>query len=129
MAKSVTDVPPYNAYLWPIIERLRVRGGSMTIEEMVDDVASAMELSETQRGVWRLTPKGATIKADAVAAIPRAVHQGLYETRKGKKGRRRFSFWRRAASSPWRKSSRRWRLSNTSRRAPSGATAPFSWRY
>jgi len=119
MAKSAAEVPPYNAYLWPIIERLRVYGGSMTIEEMVDDVASAMGLSEIQRsvehgqtgrsevdyrmawartylkkagvlenserGVWRLTPLGATIDADTVAEIPRSVHQDLYESRKGKK--------------------------------------------
>lgn len=48
MAKT-TLVPSYNAFLWPIIERLRLHGGSMTIEEMVDDVAAAMNLSEAQR--------------------------------------------------------------------------------
>lgn len=121
MPKPSSTVPPYNAYLWPIVERLRVRGGSMTIEEMVDDVATAMGLSDAQRavehgatgrsevdyrmawgrtylkkagvlenserGVWRLTPHGATVTAEAVAAIPREVHQALYGLKKGRKSK------------------------------------------
>jgi restriction system protein len=50
MARNPT-VPTYEAYLWPIVERLRLHGGSMTIEEMVDDVATAMGLSDDQRNV------------------------------------------------------------------------------
>ena len=91
MAKSPQEIPPYNAYLWPIIEQVRTHGGSMTIDEMVDEVAAAMRLTDAQRelahgatgmtevgyrmawgrtylkkagvldnserGVWRLTPK------------------------------------------------------------------------
>lgn len=115
------EVPTYDAYLWPIIERLRAHGGSMTIEEMVDDVATAMELSERQRGiehgetgrseidyrmawartylkkagvlensergVWRLTPKGAAISKREVADIPRQVHQAAHAARKTDSGK------------------------------------------
>lgn len=118
---SKPQVPPYNAYLWPIVERLRARGGSMTIEEMVDDVATAMGLSDEQRnlehgqtgrgeadyrmawgrtylkmagalenserGVWRLTPKGAALTEADVAAIPRQVQQELNAKRKASKAR------------------------------------------
>lgn len=45
------EVPTYDAYLWPIVERLRLHGGSMTIEEMVDDIASAMSLTDEQRNI------------------------------------------------------------------------------
>ncbi len=117
MPKPASDIPQYDAYLLPIVERLRVHGGSMTIEEMVDDVATAMGLTDTQRniehgstgrsevdyrmawgrtylkkagvlenserGVWRLTLKGATVTAAEVAAIPRQVHQDLSAGRKG----------------------------------------------
>ena len=47
----ITEIPTYDSYLWPIIERLRAHGGSMTIEEMVDDVAEAMQLSDAQRAI------------------------------------------------------------------------------
>lgn len=50
MARNA-EVPTYDAYLWPIVERLRFHGGSMTIEEMVDDVATAMGLTESQRNI------------------------------------------------------------------------------
>lgn len=110
------EVPTYNAYLWPIVERLRSHGGSMTIDEMVDDVATAMKLSEEQRsiphgetgrsevdyrmawartylkkggvlenserGVWRLTPRGAAIAKPEVLDIPRQVHQAGHAARK-----------------------------------------------
>lgn len=51
MTNSLTDIPPYTAYLWPIIEQLRAHGSSMTIEEMVDAVSSSMNLSDDQREV------------------------------------------------------------------------------
>lgn len=91
----------------------------MTIEEMVDDVATAMALTEEQknvehgktgrsevdyrmawgrtylkkagvlenseRGVWRLTPKGLTVRAEEVAVIPRQVHQEFAALRKANK--------------------------------------------
>jgi len=47
----ITEVPSYDAYLLPIVERLKVHGGSMTIEEMVDDVAQAMGLTDDQRAI------------------------------------------------------------------------------
>lgn len=45
---TLKDIPSYDAYLFPIVERLRVHGGSMTIEEMVEDVSQAMGLSDEQ---------------------------------------------------------------------------------
>lgn len=94
----------------------------MTIEEMVDDVATAMSLSEAQRniehgetgrsevdyrmawartylkkggvlenserGVWRLTPRGAAISKTEVLDIPRQVHQASHASRKAGKNRR-----------------------------------------
>jgi restriction system protein len=47
----IKDVPSYEAYLLPVVERLRVHGGSMTIQEMVDDVATAMGLTDEQRSI------------------------------------------------------------------------------
>jgi restriction system protein len=47
----LVDVPSYDTYFWPIIERLRLRGGSMTIDEMADDVPASMGLSDEQRAV------------------------------------------------------------------------------
>lgn len=44
-------IPPSNAYFLPIIEQLRIHGGSLTIEEMTDPVARAMQLSDAQREV------------------------------------------------------------------------------
>jgi restriction system protein len=88
----------------------------MTIEEMVDDVAAAMHLTDEQRniehgntgrsevdyrmawartylkkggvlenserGVWRLTPKGLRVTRSEVAAVPRQVHQDIHARRK-----------------------------------------------
>ncbi|RRN66475.1 restriction endonuclease [Caulobacter sp. 602-1] len=42
-------VPSYDAYMWPIVERLRAHGRSMTNEEMLDDVSAHMGLSEAVR--------------------------------------------------------------------------------
>lgn len=49
-------VPSYDAYMWPIVERLRAHGRSMTNEEMLDDVSAHMGLSEAVRSV----PHGAS---------------------------------------------------------------------
>ena len=51
LAESNIDIPPYNACLWPIVEQLRAHGSSMTIEEMVDAVSTAMGLSDAQREI------------------------------------------------------------------------------
>lgn len=53
---TAPTVPSYDAYMWPIVERLRARGRSMTNEEMLDDVSAHMGLSEEIRAV----PHGAT---------------------------------------------------------------------
>jgi restriction system protein len=42
-------IPSYDAFLWPILERLRFKGGAMTNQEMVDDVAVAMGLTDEQQ--------------------------------------------------------------------------------
>lgn len=44
-------VPSYDTYMWPIVERLRAHGRSMTNEEMLDDVSAHMGLSEAVRSV------------------------------------------------------------------------------
>ena len=118
MAELPVEVPPYQAYLWPIVEQLRVHGGSLTIEEMIDAVAGAIGLTDAQRevphgetgqtevayrmawartylkkaealenserGVWRLTPKGLTITPTEVAEIPRKVQKDAVLARKAK---------------------------------------------
>jgi restriction system protein len=56
LKKPFPEVPPYNAYLWPIIEQVRAHGGSMTIEEMVDEVSAAMALPDGVREI----PHGTT---------------------------------------------------------------------
>lgn len=48
---TIADVPAYHLFMWPIVERLRAKGRSMTIEEMVDDVAAYMGLSDDVRAV------------------------------------------------------------------------------
>lgn len=106
---TIKDVPPFEAFMWPIIERLKAHGRSMTNEEMADDISSYMELPEdvravrhgkwnelaveqrlgfarsylkkggavdnSTRGVWTLTPAGAAMTPDDVAAIPKAYQQ------------------------------------------------------
>jgi restriction system protein len=44
-------VPSYDTYMWPIIERLKAHGRSLTNEEMLDDVSAHMGLSEAVRAV------------------------------------------------------------------------------
>lgn len=48
---TIADVPAYHLFMGPIIERLKANGRSMTIEEMVDDVATHMGLSDDVRAV------------------------------------------------------------------------------
>lgn len=57
MTQTTTPaVPSYDAYMWPIVERLKARGGSMTNNEMLDDVSAFMGLPEDVRAA----PHGAT---------------------------------------------------------------------
>lgn len=106
---TIKDVPPFEAFMWPIIERLKAHGRSMTNQEMADDVSAYMELPEdvravrhgkwnelaveqrlgfarsylknggavenSARGVWTLTPAGAAMTPEDVAAIPKAYQQ------------------------------------------------------
>ena len=48
---SMITVPSYDVCMWPIIERLKAHGRSMTNEEMLDDVSAHMGLSDQVRGV------------------------------------------------------------------------------
>lgn len=57
---TIADVPPYDAYMWPIIERLKVHGRSLANDEMVDDIASHMGLTAEVRAV----PHGRTAKSE-----------------------------------------------------------------
>lgn len=50
-AASIADVPPFEAFMWPIVERLRAHGRSMTVAEMFDDVPGSMGLSDEVRNV------------------------------------------------------------------------------
>lgn len=106
---TIKDVPPFEAFMWPIIERLKAHGRSMTNQEMADDISTYMGLPEdvravrhgkwnelaveqrlgfarsylknggavenSARGVWTLTPAGAAMTPEDVAAIPKAYQQ------------------------------------------------------
>lgn len=48
---TIDDVPPFDAFMQPIIDRLKAHGRSMTIQEMVDDVSTHMGLSDEVRAV------------------------------------------------------------------------------
>jgi restriction system protein len=101
------DLPSFDSYFVPTVQTLKARGGSATIEEMEDDVAKAMELSDellavphgdgprsqfqyelawvrtylkkagaaenSERGVWRLTQRGAAMSDDEIRGIRRWV--------------------------------------------------------
>ncbi|WP_426046174.1 restriction endonuclease [Brevundimonas sp. TWP3-1-2b1] len=102
---TIADVPTYDAFMWPIIERLRAHGRSLSNAEMLEDVVEHMGLSDdvlslrhgklnqlavdqrmafarsflkqagavenSQRGVWSLTPSGASLTLEEVAEIPK----------------------------------------------------------
>lgn len=48
---TLSDIPSYDQFMWPIIERMKAHGRSMTNAEMDDDVASFMELTDAQRAL------------------------------------------------------------------------------
>lgn len=48
---TIADVPPFHAFLQPIVDLLKAHGRSMTNEEMADEVAAYMGLSEDARAV------------------------------------------------------------------------------
>ncbi|MBO9502828.1 restriction endonuclease [Brevundimonas sp. A19_0] len=43
---TLADVPTYDAFMWPIIERLRAHGRSLSNAEMLEDVAQHMGLGD-----------------------------------------------------------------------------------
>ncbi|WP_262422810.1 restriction endonuclease [Brevundimonas denitrificans] len=48
---TINDVPSFEAFMWPIIERLKAHGRSMTNQEMADDISTYMGLPEDVRAV------------------------------------------------------------------------------
>ena len=48
---SKSDLPSFESYFRPTVECVKARGGSMTIEEMEEAVAAAMQLSDELRAV------------------------------------------------------------------------------
>lgn len=53
---SASEIPPMEAFMWPIIERLKAHGRSLSNAEMLQDVAQHMGLSEqamaARHGKW-----------------------------------------------------------------------------
>lgn len=45
------EIPSYDHFMWPVIERMKAHGRSMTNAEMDDDVATHMGLSDEQRSI------------------------------------------------------------------------------
>ena len=104
-----SDLPSFETYFKPAVECVKAHGGSMTIEEMEEAVAAAMNLTDelrsiphgdgprsqfdyelawvrtylkkvgamenSERGVWRLTPAGATLSETELSGIPRRVRE------------------------------------------------------
>lgn len=48
---TIADIPSYDTFMWPIIERMKLHGRSMTNAEMDDDVSTYMGLTDDQRAV------------------------------------------------------------------------------
>lgn len=46
MTVTLADVPTYDAFMWPIVERLRAHGRSLSNAEMLEDVAQHMGLGD-----------------------------------------------------------------------------------
>ena len=46
-----SDLPSFENYFKPTVECVKARGGSMTIEEMEEAVAAAMELTDELRAI------------------------------------------------------------------------------
>lgn len=102
-------VPPFEAFMQPIVDRLKAHGRSLTNAEMLEDIGAHMGLTDeqmslrhgkwnqlvveqrlgfarswlklggavtnSQRGVWTLTPLGAAMTPEEIAAIPKKVQR------------------------------------------------------
>jgi restriction system protein len=113
-----SDLPPLADYLPPVVAALKARGGSATIEELEEDVAHLMKLSDEQRavehgsgnrtyfeyrlawarsylkkagaidnserGVWQLTPHGASMSASELRGVVSKVRSENRRTRSKK---------------------------------------------
>lgn len=107
-------VPGFERFMWPTLEALKKLGGSATVDELDDDVAVSMNLTEAQlsqlhnqgprtefsyrsawartylgkagaitnseRGVWAITPHGQTLKITDMGSLAAKV-RGSYEVR------------------------------------------------
>jgi len=49
--RPFVDIPSYDTFMWPVIERMKAHGRSMTNAEMDDDVATYMGLTDEQRSI------------------------------------------------------------------------------
>lgn len=106
---SPTTVPSFEAFMQPIIDRLKAHGRSLSNAEMLEDIAAHMGLTDeqmglrhgkwnqlvveqrlgfarswlklggavtnSQRGVWTLTPLGAAMTPEEIAAIQKKVQR------------------------------------------------------
>ena len=115
-----SDLPTFEDYFDPTVQALKNRGGSATIEELEEDVAGLMKLSDevlavphgdgpqtqfqyelawvrtylkksgaienSERGVWRLTPKGVGMSEEELRAVPRIIRAERRRLRKADPG-------------------------------------------
>ncbi len=133
---SKSDLPSFESYFLPTVECVKARGGSMTIEEMEEAVASVMRLSDelravphgdgprsqfdyelawvrtylkkvgamenSERGVWRLTPAGATMSDVELLAIPRRVREMDRQRREAREAEQDIEAAEETAEINWR---------------------------
>jgi restriction system protein len=111
-----SDLPPYDSYFIPAMHAFRERGGSLTIEEMEEEVSERLKLNDeilevphgdgprtqfqyelawvrtylkkagaltnSERAVWSVTPKGANMSDAEIALIPKRVRDEEKQRRK-----------------------------------------------
>lgn len=46
-------IPPYNEFMWPVLEALKALGGSATVQEMYEWVVADKQFTEEQQAVLR----------------------------------------------------------------------------
>jgi restriction endonuclease Mrr len=44
-------IPPYNEFMWPVLEALKALGGSATVQEMYEWVVADKQFTEEQQAV------------------------------------------------------------------------------
>jgi len=113
-----SDLPPFEKYFSPAVHAFKERGGSLTIEEMEEEVGERLKLSDevmevphgegprtqfqyelawvrtylkkagaltnSERAVWSLTPKGASMSDIELEAIPKRIREEERRLRKSR---------------------------------------------